>query len=116
MDPRRPFARALFLGAYLPLAGLQWLWHGVLAPTHPALVALAVLPLLIPIAWMFGGPAPRATVLATYLSLFYFVHGVTEALVSAEQRVLAVTEVSLCLALYVLLVLQRPRRGVSNGP
>ncbi len=103
--------RASVLVSYLALLGLQVLWHGVLAPTHPAILALAVLPLLVPLPWLIRRHAPRATLLAAYLSLFYFVHGVTEALVSPPWRALALVETGLCLWLCAAAVLRYKYRS-----
>lgn len=80
---------------------LQIAWHAwLLPPTRmPVTVALliALLPLALPLlAWRRPS---RALLLAAIVSLFYFCHGVAETWSSRPERVLAIVEVILALAL-----------------
>ncbi len=98
--PNRPpvtLYRTLFLAPYFGLIGLQVLWHAWAFPWPAVAVVLVVVPLLVPLPWLLRRSAPRAPLAAALVSLAYFVHGVTEALVLPPPRPLALAEVALCL-------------------
>lgn len=78
----RKFCYCLTLTSYFLLLALLLLWPTVLSPPKhiPTAVILivSVLPLLFPLMGLLHGRR-NAYVWAGYLSLFYFIHAVTEA-------------------------------------
>lgn len=99
-----PAMRAMDSLARICLFGLllvQPLWHGLaLAPLWPRwlVVLLAMLPLALPVAGVLLG-RPRALFWAGLVALGYFCHGVAEAWASPPDRVPAMVQLTLALAL-----------------
>lgn len=75
------FAHQIALTGYFGLLSLLMLWPTVLSPPQRVPVALilavSLLPLLFPLRGLLYG-RPSACTWAAYLSLFYFIHGVTD--------------------------------------
>ena len=94
--------RALAAAALWSLALFVPLWHGWLAPPRaapPGLIALlAVLPLVpVLVLWLLR---PRlGLIFGALVGLGYFAHGLTEAIVAPELRLLGTIEASLVLVL-----------------
>jgi uncharacterized membrane protein len=93
----------LALVGYFSLLVLWLFWNTVLAPPQHMPVALALLlsvaPLGLPLRGLLRRQA-QAYLLAAVLSLGYFMHGVTEAMVNAPERLPAVIEIACSLALF----------------
>ena len=91
----------LGLCAWVALVALQPVWHAwCFPPQHmpvAALLALTVIPLLLPLLALRN--PTRALLWVGILCLFYFCHGVAEAWSSPGQRWLALTEIILTLFL-----------------
>lgn len=102
-DPRVAALQRVALAAWLALAGLQLVWHGIIAPpaTLPrlAIVLLAVVPLALPLLAIRR--VARALLIASIVALAYFCHGVMESWAAPQVRGLALVEVALSLALIV---------------
>ena len=107
-----PAEQKLGLAAWAALAALQLLWHGWLLPPQsvPVALAIAVVPLLLPLAAL--RKPRRALLWVGILALFYFCHGVAEAWSSPAERVPAAAEIALTLLLIGTLGagVRRPRR------
>ncbi len=109
-----PIEQKLGLAAWAALALLQLLWHGWLLPPQSVPVALvlaiAVIPLLLPLAALRN--VRRALLWVGILALFYFCHGVAEAWSAPTERALAIAEIALTLLLIGTLGagVRRPRR------
>lgn len=99
--------------AWLCLAGLQVIWLALLPPPagpgNVLLAALAVVPLLLPLAGVWRG-ALRSLTWAGYLSMLYLVIGVMEAWANPPQRPPALLQV-LLVAVFVGSVLRFSRRN-----
>ena len=85
--------------AWSLLLALQILWHALLAPPAPALMAstlvLCLVPLLLPLLALRN---PRRGLLwVAIVCLFYFSHGVAEAWSHPHLRLLAGAEIVLSL-------------------
>lgn len=96
-----PIEQKTGLAAWAALAALQPIWHGWLlqpqsVPVMPVL-AIAVIPLLLPLAALRN--PRRALLWVGILALFYFCHGVAEAWSSPAGRTLAIVEIALTLLL-----------------
>jgi uncharacterized membrane protein len=96
-----PTVYRLGLFAWAALGLLQLAWHGWLWPPVrwplPLVLAIAVLPLLLPLLAIAN--VRRALLWVGTLGLFYFCHGVSEAWSVPAQRGLAITEIVLTLVL-----------------
>ena len=96
-----PIEQKLGLASWAALAALQLAWHGWLLPPQsmPVLLvlAIAVIPLLLPLAAL--RKPRRALLWVGILALFYFCHGVAEAWSSPVERMLATVEIALTLLL-----------------
>jgi uncharacterized membrane protein len=96
----------LLLAIMLALTALQIYWYGHAFPpaaVSPLLVtAIATLPLLLVTAWQSWRPGMGA-VFSGLLLLLYFCKGVMEAWSNPPERVLALLEVALTTAFYVVL-------------
>lgn len=90
-------AAALFAQLILQLA-----WHGLLAPTSRAALALATLPLL-PGLWICLRNLRRGVLIGGIVGLFYFCHGVADLWGTPDVRWLATVEVALSLLLIACL-------------
>ncbi len=86
-------------GLFLVLA----LWYSWIAPPEivPRSVALLILlgPLLFPLRGLLYG-RPYTFAWTSFLAMFYFIHGVSEAWSAPEVRWLAVLEIIFSLCLY----------------
>lgn len=75
------FAHRIALTGYFGLLALLMLWPTVLSPPQrfpiALILAVSLLPLLLPLRGLLYG-RPTACTWAAYLSLFYFIHGVTD--------------------------------------
>ena len=109
-----PFEQKLGLAAWAALVALQGIWHGWLLPPQSVpmmlVLAIAVIPLLLPVAALRN--PRRALLWVGILALFYFCHGVAEAWSSPVERTLALVEIALTLLLIGALGagVRRPRR------
>lgn len=92
------------LVGFFGLFALLMLWHTILAPGNQfpvALVLLAIVtPLLLPMRGLLSRHRKSCTWMA-YISLFYFVHGSTEAYSNVDERLYALLETLLSLMLFV---------------
>jgi uncharacterized membrane protein len=75
---------------------LQLAWHGLLAPTSRAAVALATLP-LVPGLWICLRKLRRGVLIGAIVSLFYFCHGVADLWADRDARSPAAAETALSL-------------------
>lgn len=100
----RPVYR-IGLAAWAMLLLLQLAWHAWLAPPTRLpvvfVLALTVLPLLLPLAAVRD--VRRALLWVGTLGLFYFCHGVAEAWSAPEARGPAIAEIVLTLVLIAVL-------------
>ncbi|GLQ88830.1 DUF2069 domain-containing protein [Dyella flagellata] len=91
--------------AWVALILLQCAWYAWLFPPQHLpmwlVLSVTVIPLLLP--FLAIGNVRRALLWAGMLSLFYFCHGVAESWSSAQERVPALLEVLLALALIAAL-------------
>ncbi|MBL8297081.1 MAG: DUF2069 domain-containing protein [Rhodanobacteraceae bacterium] len=98
--------RQLGLASWAALLLLHLLWHSWLAPPlngSPLLaLVLTVGPLLLPL-FALRRSVGRALLWVGILGLFYFCHGVVAAWSEPRVRLLALTEILLCLALIAAL-------------
>jgi len=96
-----PIEQKFGLGAWAALMALQLVWHGwLLKPQSvsvPLLLAITVIPLLLPLAAL--RKPRRALLWVGILALFYFCHGVAEAWSSPVERILSILEITLTLLL-----------------
>jgi len=103
----------LAIASYLGVLMLQPIWLVLLpAPlgaANPALAAIAVLPLLLPLRGVLRGSL-RSLTWAGYLLMVYLVVGVTEAWSNPPQRIPALLQI-LLVALFVVSVLVFSRRS-----
>jgi uncharacterized membrane protein len=101
---------ALALAALLGLVTLGLAWELWLAPTGRGTLAVKVLPL----ALCLGGLFRQRLVMFRWMSLLlwiYFAEGVVRATTeTGTARVLATTEIALCLALFAACVIYIRRR------
>jgi len=111
--------RALAAAALWSLALFVPLWHGWLAPPRAAsagLVALlAVLPLVpVLVLWLLR---PRlGLIYGALVGLGYFAHGLTEAIVDPDVRLLGGIEASLVLLLVAALGVATRREKRARRP
>ncbi|MCI1710435.1 MAG: DUF2069 domain-containing protein [Chiayiivirga sp.] len=93
-------ARSLARFGLVVLVGLILAWHGWLAPPADVPVAFALglhLMPLLPALWLLLRNDRRSTFFGALGALILFCHGVSEAWASPATRVLASSEVALCL-------------------
>lgn len=97
------FAYWIALSGYFGLLVLLVAWLGWISPPRalPTSVALffMTVPLLFPLRGLLHA-RPYTFAWASFLSLFYFIHGVVEAYSSEEDRYLALLEIIFSLAFY----------------
>ncbi len=102
------------LAGYFGLLVLLVAWYGWLSPPHalPISVVLFIMtvPLLFPLRGLLHA-RPYTFAWASFLALFYFIHGVVEAYSSEEDRYLALLEIVLSLAFYTGSMLYARFRG-----
>ena len=98
--------------SYLGVLLLQVVWHGWLPAPHGnhnwPLALLAAAPLLLPLRGILKKQM-RSMTWGGYLLVFYFVVGIMETWSSPEQRIPAMTQVTLVL-LYVACLVRLARR------
>ena len=99
-DDATPALVRAALGAWLALIALQVGWHAFLMPSGWPVVALAVVPLALPLVALPRG-INRALLIASIVALPYFCHGVMELFADPAVRLPAAAEVVLSLALIV---------------
>jgi uncharacterized membrane protein len=99
-DDATPALVRAALGAWLALAALEIGWHVFLLPSGWGVVALAVVPLTLPLLALPRG-VNRALLIASIVALPYFCHGVMELFADPSVRTLAAAEVVLSVALIV---------------
>ncbi|MBL4783655.1 MAG: DUF2069 domain-containing protein [Porticoccaceae bacterium] len=103
MLPGKKAAYWLQLLSYLCLIAFVTAWITLLAPpqTFPIAMVLivCVVPLLLPLMGVLNG-RDKPVNWAAYLSLLYFIHGITEAFASPETRVLGVIEIIISLTVF----------------
>jgi len=110
-----PLAAQVARGAWLGLIVLQVTWLALLpapyGPRNGLLAAIAVAPLVLPLAGVWRGSL-RSMTWAGYLSMLYLVIGVTEAWANPPQRLPALLQVLLVAAFVggALRLSRRPTR------
>ena len=97
------FSRLLTLTGYFGLLVLLMLWFIWLAPpvTFPTSIVLLLFvgPLLLPLRGLLHGKA-YTHAWASFLIWIYFIHGVTEAYATPENRHLALMEITFSVLMY----------------
>ena len=90
------------LAGFFGLFALLMAWNTILMPSTRLPTALVLLisitPLLLPFRGMLNGNLKSCTWMS-YISLFYFIHGVAEAYANPVERNFAIAEVVLSLLL-----------------
>lgn len=103
MSRARSAAHHCALAGYFGLLMLLMLWPTILSPPQYFPVALvltlSVLPLLLPLRGLLQG-RPKALIWTAYLSLAYFIHGITEAGSGSTDQTLATLEILISLLLF----------------
>ena len=104
----------LTLGSYAALLLLLVLWFGWLAPPKviPRSLVLLIMtvPLLFPLRGLLHGH-PYTFAWTSFLALFYFIHGITEAWSDPGVRLLASLEILFSTLLYSGAILYARHRG-----
>jgi len=99
---KRIYYYYMALGGFFGLFSLLMLWNTILVPSKHLPVALvllfAVTPLLIPFRGMLNANLKSCTWMS-YISLFYFTHGVAEAFTTPAELIYALLEVFFSLLL-----------------
>lgn len=101
-------------GAYFGLIGLLLLWLTWLSPPSSVPISVALFLMLVPLLFPLRGilyGRPYTFAWASFLSLFYFTHGVVEAYSNPDARWLALLEVVLSVAFYTGSILYARYRG-----
>lgn len=101
-------ARVFILGGYFSLMALVVIWHAwwhpsVYFPTALVLIVTAV-PLLLPMRGLLHGRR-KSHLLASFLMMLYFMHGVVEAYANPPQRLPALLEIGLSLTVFAAAIL-----------
>ncbi len=102
----KSYAKYFYLAAltgFFGLFALLMLWHTVLAPSQlpvALMLLLTVTPLLLPMRGLLSQHRKSCTWVA-YISLFYFIHGSTEAYSNPDERLYAGLEIILSLMLFL---------------
>ncbi|HET7268553.1 MAG TPA: DUF2069 domain-containing protein [Oleiagrimonas sp.] len=91
--PRVRHARHAGFAAWAALLVLELVWHLWLAPFDAPALALAIVPLLLPLLALRR--PERALLWIGIIALFYFAHGVSDAWVSPAWRIPALIEMLL---------------------
>ncbi|HIL92183.1 MAG TPA: DUF2069 domain-containing protein [Cycloclasticus sp.] len=93
----------LQLLSYLSLIGYITAWITFLAPPETFPVGLmlitCVVPLLLPLLGVLHG-RDKPVNWAAYLSLLYFIHGVSEVFASPDTRILGIIEIVISLTVF----------------
>jgi len=101
-------SRWLALAGYFGIALVLGLWYGLARPAPLALLLL--LPLLFPLRGLWRG-TPYTYAWSSFLSLFYFTHGVVEGWTNPATRPWAWLEIAASVAFYVGAILYARLRG-----
>lgn len=88
----RHATRAGFI-AWGMLLVLELIWHAWLAPFDPPALALAIVPLLLPLLALHR--PHRALLWVGIIALFYFAHGISDAWTTPAWRIPALIEMAL---------------------
>lgn len=119
MAARTRFARRLVLSAYFAMLLFLIAWYAWLNPSRYFPVGLTLLcmvgPLLFPLRGLLDG-RPYTHAWTTYLVLFYFAHGLSQAWTIEDDRFYAIIEVTLSVLLFAGLVLFARWRGRELRP
>jgi len=101
--PNKKTAYWLQLISYLALIAWMTAWITLLSPPQSFPVALLliifVVPLLLPLMGVLHG-RDKPVNWAAYLSLLYFIHGITEAFANPATRYLGLVEIILSLTVF----------------
>jgi len=93
----------LQLLSYFTLIGFITAWITVLAPPQTFPIALVlivcVVPLLLPLMGVLHG-RDKPVNWAAYMSLLYFIHGVSEVFASPPTRLLGIVEIIISLTVF----------------
>lgn len=97
--------------AWAALAVLQIIWHAWWVPPARMPIAAALLIALLPLAipLMYWKQPARALLVAGMVCLFYFCHGVAEAYAARPERIPAIVELVLAVAV-ILASARMPKR------
>jgi uncharacterized membrane protein len=102
------------LGGYFGLLVLLIAWIGWISPPQGLPISIALffmtVPLLFPLRGLLYG-RPYTFAWASFLALFYFIHGVVEAYSTPEDRYLALLEIVFSVAFYTGSMLYARFRG-----
>lgn len=101
-------SRRLALAGYFGIALVLLLWYGVARPAPLALLML--LPLLFPLRGLWRG-RPYTYAWSSFLSLFYFTHGVVEGWTVPASRPWAWLEILASILFYVGAIVYARLRG-----
>lgn len=97
------FWRILALSGYFGLIALLLAWKAWLAPSPYFPVALMLIVLVVPLLFPLRGLLHGRTYThawSCFLVLFYFTHGVVEAVSNPPERTLAIAEIILSLMMF----------------
>ncbi|MDJ0656210.1 MAG: DUF2069 domain-containing protein [Xanthomonadales bacterium] len=98
---------------YMALIGVHLYWHIWMNPLTLPLLVVSTLPLLVPLPWLLMRPGHRVRSAVSLLTLLYFVYAMMESVAVPELRLVAVTQVGLCVLLYVSLILSKHQGTTS---
>ncbi len=91
----------LYFACFAGLIALQVVWHF----QEPGLAAMLAVPLALTLLqWRPG--KPRTWIIGAFVSMFYFVYGISELAVNPETFTFALIEVGLTVSLYILLIVE----------
>lgn len=69
-----------------------------------------ITPLLIPLPWLLFRRSHTVQVVAAFIAMLYFIHGVTETVANPQDRWLAIAETGLTLMLFISLIVENVLR------
>jgi uncharacterized membrane protein len=114
MGPAARIARRAVLTAYFSLLPFLVAWYAWLAPSRYFPVSMSLLfmvgPLLLPLRGLLAG-RPYTHAWTSFLALFYFAHGVSQAWTIPEDRWYGTVEALLSAILFCGAVLYARFRG-----
>lgn len=101
---KRIYYYYMALAGFFGLFTLLMLWNTVISPSQHLPVALVIFsvitPLLLPFRGLLNGKLKSLTWMS-YISLFYFTYGISEAYTNADELYLALLEIFFSLLLCV---------------
>ena len=107
----------LALTSYFSLFFLLMAWNTLIFPSTQFPVALVLIvfitPLLLPLRGFLHGRKKSSAWLG-YISLIYFMHGISEAYVNSAERLLAVLEILFSLLLFLGIMFYLRNLGKPN--